>query len=191
MTGIFQQDSAQKFKQNLTLFLLNLHLFFIVCFFKYWYMLCILYGRQKCIKTWMSFGIPSHINLIFLKINYQPVCNGHPWEMARWPWYTGWPLYSGQLCRKYKATEILGSCSVTIINRMTTIYRAVIYRFDCIIIIFKFHDIVKLPWNSQPKCQNLVVANIGKILGYFRSKITYERWLHVSVQRKSCPIARG
>ena len=30
------------------------------------------------------------------------------WEMAKWPLYTGWPLYSGQLCIKYKATENFG-----------------------------------------------------------------------------------
>ena len=34
--------------------------------------------------------------------------NDHPWEMARSPWYTGWPLYTGQLYRKYKAAENFG-----------------------------------------------------------------------------------
>ena len=27
----------------------------------------------------------------------EPVYNGHLWEMATWPLYTGWPLYSGPL----------------------------------------------------------------------------------------------
>ena len=32
------------------------------------------------------------------------VYNGHPWEMARWLLHTGGPLYTGQICKKYKAT---------------------------------------------------------------------------------------
>ena len=31
--------------------------------------------------------------------------------MARWPLYTGCPLYTGQLCRKNKATENFGKLS--------------------------------------------------------------------------------
>ena len=31
--------------------------------------------------------------------------------MARWALYTGWKLYTGQLCRKYKATENFGKLS--------------------------------------------------------------------------------
>ena len=34
--------------------------------------------------------------------------NGHPWEMARCLLYIGWPIYTGQLCRKYNAIENLG-----------------------------------------------------------------------------------
>ena len=41
----------------------------------------------------------------------KPVYNSHPWEMARWPLYTGWPLKIGQLCRKYKVTENFGKLS--------------------------------------------------------------------------------
>ena len=33
------------------------------------------------------------------------VHNGHPWQMARWP------LYTDQLCRKYKATDNFGKLS--------------------------------------------------------------------------------
>ena len=41
------------------------------------------------------------------------------WEMAKWLLYTGWPLYSGQLCRKYiRQLKILGSCPVTVIYRV-------------------------------------------------------------------------
>ena len=39
-------------------------------------------------------------------------------------------LYAGQLNSKYKGW-FLGSCSATVIHRVTAIYRAVIYRFDC------------------------------------------------------------
>ena len=72
------------------------------------------------------------------------------WEMAKWPLYTGWPLYSGQLCRKYKATENFGklcgdhdiqadnnndnnfilSTKIQKLDSLTAIYRTVIYRFD-------------------------------------------------------------
>ena len=45
--------------------------------------------------------------------------------------YSG-PLYAGQLNSKYKG-RFLGSCSVTVIYRVTAIYRAVINRFDCIL----------------------------------------------------------
>ena len=41
-----------------------------------------------------------------------------------------WPLYAGQLNSKYKG-RFLRRCSVTVIHRVTAIYRAVIYRFDC------------------------------------------------------------
>ena len=40
------------------------------------------------------------------------------------------PLYAGQLNSKYKG-KFLGSCSVTVIHRVTAIYRAVMYMFDC------------------------------------------------------------
>ena len=36
------------------------------------------------------------------------VYNGHPWEMTRWLLHTGGPLYTGQICKKYKATENFG-----------------------------------------------------------------------------------
>ena len=35
----------------------------------------------------------------------KPVYNGNPWEMTRLP------LYAGQLCKKYKATEKFGKLS--------------------------------------------------------------------------------
>ena len=41
-----------------------------------------------------------------------------------------WPLYTGQLNSKYKGW-FLESRSVTVVHRVTAIYRAVIYRFDC------------------------------------------------------------
>ena len=40
------------------------------------------------------------------------------------------PHRSGQLNSKYKG-KFLGSCSVTVIHRVTAIYRAVVYRFVC------------------------------------------------------------
>ena len=53
----------------------------------------------------------------------KPVYNGHPWEMARWP------LYTGQLCRKYsRQLKILGSYLLTVIHKVTTIiYIAVLW----------------------------------------------------------------
>ena len=47
--------------------------------FQFWY--------QKAI-----FGAKVH--------TVKPVYNGHSWEMARWLLDAGWPLYTGQLCRK-------------------------------------------------------------------------------------------
>ena len=46
-----------------------------------------------------------------LEFTVKPVYQGHPWEMARWLLQTGWPLYTAQLCRKYKATENFGKLS--------------------------------------------------------------------------------
>ena len=40
-----------------------------------------------------------------------------------------WPLYAGQRYSKYMA-RLSGSCSVTVIYRVTRVYRAIIYRFD-------------------------------------------------------------
>ena len=45
-----------------------------------------------------------------------------------------WLLYTGQLYSKYKV-RFLGSCLVTVIYRVTAIYRAIIYRFDCIVLL--------------------------------------------------------
>ena len=39
------------------------------------------------------------------------------------------PLYTGQLCRGYKATENFGKLSSD--RRMTALYRAVVHRFNC------------------------------------------------------------
>ena len=61
----------------------------------------------------------------------KPVYNGHPWETAMWPLHTGWPLCTGQLCRKYRAINIWEVVRLTVIYWVTAIYRAVIYRFDC------------------------------------------------------------
>jgi len=38
--------------------------------------------------------------------------------------------------------KILRSCPVTVIHRVTTIYRAIIYRFDCSLWFYKGHDLV-------------------------------------------------
>ena len=38
----------------------------------------------------------SYINKINVN-TVKPVYNGHPWEMTRWPLYTGWPLHTGFL----------------------------------------------------------------------------------------------
>ena len=50
------------------------------------------------------------ILLVFI-ITAKPVYNGHTWEMARWPLYTGWPLNAGQLCRNIRQLKILGKLS--------------------------------------------------------------------------------
>ena len=44
----------------------------------------------------------------YINDTVKPAYNGHPWEMARCLLYIGWPIYTGQLCRKYNAIENLG-----------------------------------------------------------------------------------
>ena len=70
------------------------------------------------------------------------------------------PLYAGQLNSKYKG-RVLGSCSVTVIYRVTAIYRAVIYRFDCIthsiVILKSSQSLFSEALSFCPKCsQNAV-----------------------------------
>ena len=60
----------------------------------------------------------------------KPAYNGHPWKMARSPLYTGRLLYTGQICRKYKATE-----------NLTVIYsRGDHYVQGCILIFFNQYN---------------------------------------------------
>ena len=62
------------------------------------------------------------------------VYNSHAWEMARWPlrrYIQGDRYIQVNFAENIMQLKILGSCPVTVIYRVTTIYKAVIYRFDC------------------------------------------------------------
>ena len=62
--------------------------------------------------------------------------------------YIRWRLYAGQLNSKYNG-QFWGNCSVTVIHRVTAIYRTVIYRFDCISFL---EQKVRLYIHHQPLC---------------------------------------
>ena len=62
------------------------------------------------------------------------VYNSHPWEMARWPlrrYIQGVRCIQVNFAENIRQLKILGSCPVTVVSRVTAIYRAVINRFDC------------------------------------------------------------
>ena len=67
--------------------------------------------------------LPKNDDLLTMKhfIHHTIKCvyNGHPWEMARWLLHTGGLLYTGQLCKNIRQLKILGSCSVTVLYRVT------------------------------------------------------------------------
>ena len=67
-------------------------------------------SKEKCKWLWVSRRFKSYrgFELPGFDCTVKPVYNGHPWETARWQLYTGWPLYTGQLCRKNKGTENFG-----------------------------------------------------------------------------------
>ena len=59
--------------------------------------------------------------------------NGHSWEMARCPLNTGDCYIQVNFAEKIRQMKILGSYPVTVMYRVTAIYRAVIHRIDCIL----------------------------------------------------------
>ena len=64
----------------------------------------------------------------------RPVYNSHPSEMARWPlrrYIQGDRYIQVNFAENTRQLKILGSCPVTVVSRVTAIYRAVINRFDC------------------------------------------------------------
>ena len=53
--------------------------------------------ESKSLKQQKNTTTSKQKQSILFRYTVTPVYNGDPWEMARWPWYTGWPLYTGPL----------------------------------------------------------------------------------------------
>ena len=99
----------------------------------------VIYLEDSAISFWTT-GAWFFIVCIY---TVKPAYNGHPWKMARWPLYTGRLLYTGQICRKYKATE-----------NLTVIYsRGDHYVQGCILIFFNQYN--DSAWFSQSRINQI------------------------------------
>ena len=65
--------------------------------------------------------------------------DGHPWEMQGDCYMQDDCYIQVNFAENIRQLKILGSCPVTVIYRVTTICRAVIYRFDCIMSYWKIN----------------------------------------------------
>ena len=98
----------------------------------------------RCLQRWMHICLTSllstHTQTIILMGGFRfgtclfsypvkPTVTLGKWQGDRY--IQGDPYIQVNFAENIRQLKILGSCLVTVIHRVTTIYRAVIYRFDC------------------------------------------------------------
>ena len=88
--------------------------------------------------------------------------------MARWQLYTGWQLYPDNFAENIKQLKILGSFLVTVRYRVTAIYKAVIYRFECSVINFVRNSVGQHPMKREQHANEVVNKPSVLTLQFYR-----------------------